>query len=77
MLGGLISEDRSNSNQGIPFLKDVPLLGNFAKGQSQTAQKTELIMLITARVIDSPDLWDEINASFSRGLESLMAPRNE
>lgn len=77
MLGGLISEDRSNSNQGVPFLKDIPLLGNLAKGQSQTTQKTELIMLITARVIDAPDLWDEINSSFARGLESLKAPLNE
>lgn len=77
MLGGLISEDRSNSNQGVPILKDVPLLGNLAKGQSQTTQKTELIMLITARVIDTPDLWEELNASFSRGLESLKAPVNE
>lgn len=77
MLGGLISEDRSSSNQGIPFLKDVPWLGNLAKGQSQTTQKTELIMLITARVIDKPDVWEEINASFARGLDSLKATADE
>jgi general secretion pathway protein D len=74
MLGGLISEDRSNGDQGIPFLKNLPLIGSLARGQSQTAQKTELIMLITARVIDSPDLWDEINTSFIQGLESLDIP---
>lgn len=82
LLGGLISEDLNNSNQGVPFLKDIPLLGNVAKGRSQSSQKTELIMLITARVMETPDLWDEIRANFSSGLESLspiekIEPRNK
>jgi general secretion pathway protein D len=71
MLAGLISEDRSSNNQGIPLLKDVPILGELARGRSQTTQKTELVMLITARVISRPDLWDEINSGFFEGLDSL------
>ena len=75
MLGGLISEDRNQGVQGIPLLKDIPLLGNFAKGQNATTQKTELIMLITARVLERPDQWIEINTSFQKGLNSLTLPK--
>lgn len=72
MLGGLISEDKSTSDQGIPFLKEIPLLGNLAKGQNRSSQKTELVMLITAKVIDSPEIWEEVNAGFLDGLEAIQ-----
>jgi general secretion pathway protein D len=71
MLAGLISEDRNESSQGIPILSKLPIIGNLAKGQGRSARKTELIMLITAQVIDSVDVWNDVNNSFSKGLEVL------
>lgn len=75
MLGGLISEDQSRDNQGIPLIKDLPLIGNLAKGQSKSTRKTELIMLVTARVLETPEIWNEIKTSFESGLESLRVKK--
>jgi general secretion pathway protein D len=50
-LAGLIRDSESRGNQGIPWLKDVPLLGLLAGEQSNTRTRTELIVLITPRVI--------------------------
>ena len=50
-LAGLIRDNVSIGNQGIPWLKDVPLLGLLAGDQNNTRQRTELMVLITPHVI--------------------------
>ncbi len=50
-LAGLISDNTSTGNQGIPWLKDVPLLGALAGNQNNMRQRTELLMLLTPHVM--------------------------
>jgi general secretion pathway protein D len=50
-LGGLIRERSSETVSGIPVLKDIPLLGNLFKTTDQDASRTELLVLITPRVV--------------------------
>ncbi|NHN87696.1 type II secretion system secretin GspD [Acetobacter conturbans] len=50
-LAGLISDKSSRGNQGIPWLKDVPILGLLGGSQSNTRARTELLVLITPHVI--------------------------
>jgi general secretion pathway protein D len=50
-LAGLIRDTAARSNQGIPWLKDVPILGFFAGEQNNNRLRTELIVLITPRVM--------------------------
>jgi len=51
VLGGLIRDRRSDEDRGIPFLKDIPILGYLFGTKAQTTTKTELLILITPRVI--------------------------
>ncbi|WP_169728569.1 secretin N-terminal domain-containing protein [Comamonas composti] len=56
MLGGLISENHTNSDAGVPLLKDIPLLGNLFKSSKVSRDRTEMIMLITPYILnDSAD----------------------
>ena len=50
-LAGLITDSTSLGNQGIPWLKDVPILGLLAGNQNNNRQRTELLILITPHVI--------------------------
>ena len=50
-LGGLISEDVSKSNSGVPFLERIPLLGAAFRNTDNTKTRTELVILITPRVV--------------------------
>ncbi|HQT75524.1 MAG: type II secretion system protein GspD [Rhodospirillales bacterium 20-64-7] len=50
-LAGLITDNSTEGNQGIPWLKDVPLLGLLAGTQNNARQRTELLILITPHVI--------------------------
>ncbi|HZK89089.1 MAG TPA: type II secretion system secretin GspD [Stellaceae bacterium] len=50
-MAGLIRDNDSRGNSGIPFLKDIPLLGFLASSQNDTRQRTELLVLITPHVV--------------------------
>jgi general secretion pathway protein D len=50
-LAGLIRDNVNTGNQGIPWLKDIPLLGALAGQQNNTRQRTELLIMITPRVM--------------------------
>nr|WP_312162057.1 secretin N-terminal domain-containing protein [Brevundimonas diminuta] len=75
VLGGLISNNYSKSNTGVPFIKDIPLIGSAFQTNSVTGNRTELLMLITPHVIrgdeDMADLAEtfssDINAAFRTG----------
>ncbi|MGH7871286.1 MAG: type II secretion system secretin GspD [Candidatus Binatia bacterium] len=51
VIGGLIGERRSKTRNGIPYLMDIPVFGRFFGTTSDNNQRTELIMMITPRVI--------------------------
>jgi general secretion pathway protein D len=63
-LAGLITDTASLGNQGIPWLKDVPILGLLAGNQNNTRQRTELLILITPHVVhdqrDARALTDDL-----------------
>ena len=50
-LAGLIRDTSSRGNKGIPWLKDIPVLGALAGTQDNIRQRTELLVLITPHVI--------------------------
>lgn len=52
-LGGLIRETGSTSQEGLPLLRRIPLLGNLFGSTATNRRRTELIVLITPRVLRS------------------------
>jgi general secretion pathway protein D len=50
-MAGLIRDNVSNGNSGIPFLKDIPILGTLVSTQSNSRARTELLVLITPHVV--------------------------
>jgi general secretion pathway protein D len=51
VMGGLIQTSTNNSNEGIPLLKDVPVLGKLFQSQSTTRARTELVVIIVPQII--------------------------
>jgi general secretion pathway protein D len=54
ILGGFISDSRTVSDSGVPYLKDIPVLGNLFKSRSTQNLRTELIMLMRPTVLPTP-----------------------
>ncbi|HEU4670440.1 MAG TPA: type II and III secretion system protein, partial [Dyella sp.] len=75
LLGGLIQQDEGNSDAGVPVLNRIPLLGRLFGTTSRTHNRTELIVLITPRVITSSDDAREITEEYQQKFESLAPLR--
>lgn len=52
VLGGVITDDTTNSENRVPFLSDIPVVGNFFKSTQKISSKGELLVFITPRVLD-------------------------
>ncbi len=71
MLGGLIQDNRIDGNTGLPLVSRVPVLRNLFGTTKQQKSRTELIVLITPRVISSVDEGRQATEDYSRQFESL------
>ena len=71
MLGGLISENSSSGGSGTPGFSKIPLLGNLFKAKTNSTDRTELVMLITPRVLEDLAGWEFVMQNFRQELEVL------
>lgn len=51
VIGGLIKEEKLSTVRKVPFLGDLPLLGLAFRNQSQSLEKTELVIFLTPKII--------------------------
>jgi type II secretory pathway component GspD/PulD (secretin) len=56
MLGGFIKNRKSTSRSGVPFLMDIPLLGNLFTQRNDSKQREELIVLMRPTVLRTPEI---------------------
>ena len=54
VLGGVFEGTEKNGNSGVPFLRKLPLLGQLFSQQTVESNNTEVLIFITARVLN-PD----------------------
>jgi general secretion pathway protein D len=53
LLAGLISQNATRGDTGVPFLKDVPVIGQLFRVNNDTSERTELIVLITPYLVNN------------------------
>ena len=51
VIGGIVITDRNDTDKGIPYLKDIPVLGWLFKSKSTTDSQTELLIFITPKIM--------------------------
>ena len=71
LLAGLISESGTTTSDGIPWVRKLPVLGAAFRSDSQKREKTELVLLITPRVIETPEEWDSVKQGLEAALQYL------
>lgn len=49
--GGLIADDVSETDEGVPYLKDIPVLGHAFKSNSRARAQKNLLIFLTPRII--------------------------
>lgn len=52
ILGGLISQNKSKGENGVPLLRDLPLIGGLFESEKDFLTTTELVFVVTPHLID-------------------------
>jgi hypothetical protein len=74
VLGGLITDDKTSDEQGIPLLSRIPIIGPLAGGRSnKTRRRSELVIMIQPIVVDSNEAME--SASVEEGGETELGQR--
>jgi general secretion pathway protein D len=74
LLAGLISESSSRSADRVPGLGAIPGLGALFSSNSRRSEKTELVVLITPRIIERTDDWGDVMQGLKKSLSLLETP---
>lgn len=75
LLGGLISEDSQDTDDGVPGLSRIPVLGKLFGSTNKKTQRTELIVLITPQVVNNSDEARDVTEEYKRQFQSLIPLR--
>jgi general secretion pathway protein D len=70
VLGGVIDDQESHTDTGIPFLKDLPLIGFFFRSSQDTSSKTNLYFFVTPTILDEDDFDDLWQVSLQKKMEA-------
>lgn len=54
VIGGLIGNTKAANVTKVPFLGDIPLIGNLFKLTTKNAQKQELLIFVTPHIVEAP-----------------------
>lgn len=71
ILGGLIRDSDNSGKQGIPWLVDVPVLGHLFGSTTTGTKRTELLVMITPRVVQSDQQVRDLGSEMRRRMNSL------
>lgn len=81
ILGGLRRDELTENTKGIPRLMDVPVMGNLFKARRDSTRKTEIVILITPRIVSGgQNVVDEplaIKKNIYHPVENNAAAREE
>ncbi len=58
VIAGLLNNSSSKTNNQVPFLGDIPIIGILFKKVEDTKNDTELMIFITPRIVDAPMIED-------------------
>jgi len=71
LLGGMMSDSVTDNESKVPLLGDIPLIGNLFKTRSKNKTKTELIIMLTPKILTSGEAASKVTDEIKRGLKWL------
>ena len=71
VLGGLITENKTKSTSGLPFLSQIPVIGGLFGNQDYANNRTELVILITPRMVANSQQAHEVTNEFRKKMKGV------
>jgi type II secretion system protein D len=77
VLGGLISKSESTVHRRVPYLADIPVLGNMFRFDGEVSKRSELLIILTPRVVRNPEEAEQIKQVEATRMSWCLADVNE
>ena len=71
LIGGMMQQSETKDDSGIPWLKDIPVLGHLFKTSGTSTSKTELVVMIVPYIIETDVQAEEVTRALSRRFQTL------
>jgi type II secretory pathway component GspD/PulD (secretin) len=71
VIGGLIGNTKAVNVTKVPFLGDIPLIGNLFKLTTKSAQKQELLIFVTPHIVEAPSKLAMMSSTETQGSEMM------
>ncbi len=75
VIGGLIQDNYSREQRGVPFLKDAPLVGAAFRSDSVAGTKVELLILITPHIMHTDDEMEDAATVYAGAMNAALRAR--
>ena len=76
VLGGLIGDDARANREKIPFLGDIPVLGNLFKSARRSANKTNLMVFLRPQIVRNRASANELSKIRYEGIRNGQQQQN-
>ncbi|MBK8509969.1 MAG: type II secretion system secretin GspD [Candidatus Competibacteraceae bacterium] len=71
VLGGLITDERRGNQGGFPVLYKIPVLGSLFGRTEESMKRTELIVLLTPRVVENSQEAEQVTEELKRKMREI------
>lgn len=76
VLGGLIKENNARDSEGLPYMRNIPVLGWLFGSQGKAKSRTELVVMITPTVVSSLDEARDVTQEYRSKLKGIELPQD-
>lgn len=76
VLGGLIRDNNSNGSSGLPLLSSIPVIGGLFGAKNSSTNRTELLVVLTPRVVRSDQEIRDVSEEVRDKLKGLSGFKN-
>ncbi|MGP0566931.1 secretin N-terminal domain-containing protein [Nitrospina sp. 32_T5] len=73
VIGGLMKNTRQRDNNEVPFLGKIPLLGKLFQYEASVDEKTELVIILTPKVMVGQSIDERLKQEYER-FKQFMTP---
>jgi general secretion pathway protein D len=77
VISGIIQDTNQDTNQGVPLLRSIPLLGKLFGYSNKTGTKTNLLVFLTPRIIYDSDSLQKISDEMKSKQQQLLVPQGK
>jgi general secretion pathway protein D len=74
VISGIVQDSAQNNDEGIPFLRSIPVIGKLFGYSNKTSNKTNLLIFLTPRIVYDPETLQKISDQMKLQQQQLLTP---